>query len=76
MATFTSRYGIGEVVYLRLRDEQKRGMVTRVLFRPDGVMYETSWADAASSWHYEIELSSEYVPDFARETGKAAGESA
>lgn len=74
MVTFTSRYGIGEVVYLRLRDEPKRGMVTRVQF--NGVaLYEIAWADASSSWHYEVELSNEYVPDFAREVGKAAGES-
>lgn len=72
MATFTAPYGLGDVVYLRLRDEPQRGMVTRVEFRGSGAFFEVSWGSAISSWHYAIELSSEFVPDFVKDTEKKA----
>lgn len=73
MATFTAAYGLGDVVYLRLRDEPQRGMVTRVEFRANGgAFFEVSWGSATSSWHYAVELTNEYVPDFVKDTEKKA----
>lgn len=71
--TFTSKYGNGDVVYLRVADEPARGMVTAVQFAVNGgVLTRVSWSNRTETWHYEAELSTEYVPDFAREAESKA----
>jgi len=57
-------YDIGDVVYHRLADERRRGLVTGVLLRPTGQSYLITWPDQGESSHYAIELSSEFVPDY------------
>ena len=58
-------YDIGETVYLRVRSEKVRGMVTAVLAQSiHTVRYQVSWANDRDTWHEEFELSSEFVPDF------------
>jgi hypothetical protein len=53
------------VVFLRLRGERQPGMVTQVAIRPTGVLYGVTWGNGTESYHYDIELSLEYVPDYA-----------
>lgn len=58
-------YWMGDIVYLRHASEERRGMVTGVMVIPCGWMYLVSWEGADNEQsHYEIELSSEYVPMF------------
>jgi hypothetical protein len=66
VAKFETKYGHSDIVYLRVNDEKKRGMVGAINIRPNGtVMYEVGWSGGTSSWHYEIELSDTYVPEWA-----------
>lgn len=61
---FDVMFGIGDVVYLRIRQEKVAGMVTGFNFRPDGIGYYITWEDASERMHYAFELSSEYVPEY------------
>ena len=64
MKTYESPYPIGQVVYLRCRDEAIRGMITRIQFSPNGLSFSVCWGNASETWHYPMELSTEYVPKF------------
>ncbi len=57
-------YVIGDVVYHRLADERRRGIVTGILVRPTGQSYLVTWPDQGETAHYAFELSTEFVPDF------------
>lgn len=56
-------YWFGDVVYLRIREERTRGMITGVNLRPGGVCYGVQWP-GEESFHYEFELTTEFVHDF------------
>lgn len=43
------------------------GIVTGVSFRDTGVIYCVGWGTGTESWHYEMELTAEYVPDFGQD---------
>ncbi len=60
-------YWIGDIVYLRVADEKRRGMVTGVMFR-QGETYAVTWPDGNEKWHAAIELTSEYIPEWSDET--------
>jgi hypothetical protein len=62
---FYAKHWIGDVVFLRLRGERQPGMVTQVAIRLTGVLYGVTWGNGTESYHYDIELSLEYVPDYA-----------
>jgi len=73
MYTHSSQYTFGDVVFLRVSGEKKPGMVTAVSFRPGGSRtYGVTWSGGTESWHHEIELSSEYVPEWIEDTAKGA----
>jgi hypothetical protein len=58
---------IGETVYLKLKTDHC-GMVTGILFRPNGVTYYVTWAhDFTERGHYECEITKEksYVSESA-----------
>jgi len=56
-------YDIGNVVYLRCRDERLKGMITQILI--DGsISYLIVWGTGSSSWHEEFEISIHYIPDY------------
>ncbi len=59
-----SRFRIGDIVYHRLRDEPRRGMVTGIFVRPTAVLYYVTWPDGQENCHHEIELTGEFVPCF------------
>jgi hypothetical protein len=58
-------FEIGEVVYLRCELDRAPGMVTGLTIRPGGLVYEISWPSLRDSTHYAIELTREYVPEYA-----------
>ena len=57
-------YWIGATVYHRLVDEKRAGLITGVTFTPEGHYYWVTWPDLSEAKHYEMELTSEYVPDY------------
>jgi len=61
----STRYDIGDVIYHRLAEERRRGMVTGIVITPEETKYWVTWPpDFVEKTHYECELSSEYVPDY------------
>ena len=63
--TFSCRFGFGDVVYLRLREEKIAGMVTGCFVRPSGGGYYVSWGNNGQEGvHYEFELTDEYDPNY------------
>ncbi len=64
MPVIMTQYAIADIVYLRVRSERIRGMVTGIVARPCSVLFYVTWGNGTETAHYEIELSSEYVPDY------------
>lgn len=61
-------YWFGDIVYLRVADEECRGMITRVEILPgNAIRYEVAWG-GETEWKYEMELTTEYVPDYVKES--------
>lgn len=57
---------ITDIVYLRTALERQPGMITGVVHRWKSTpVYMVSWGDRTESEHFECELTTEYVPDFA-----------
>lgn len=59
----STRWWMGDVVYLRVAGERSRGMIVGVLISPNGLVYSVQF-EGMCSMHFEIELSSEFVHDF------------
>ena len=55
---FKSKYGIGELVYLKTDLEQLERLITGVKFNANGIVY-TLQQGVYESTHYEIEISYE-----------------
>ena len=49
-------FEIGEIAFLRTDIDQRERLVTGVLIRPGGVMYELSYG-SENSYHYDFEIS-------------------
>lgn len=61
-------YWLTDIVYLRVNDEHRPGMITGIQVRAnDSLLYGVTWRGGSESWHFECELSSEFVPDFGAE---------
>ena len=68
--TIQTTFWIGDVVYLIVNNEPERGMITGVMFNANNsITYEVTWAGGSSTWCYDVELSTEYVPDYGRDGG-------
>lgn len=61
--TVDALYWIGDIVFLRVNEERKPGMITRLVISGT-VVYWVTWRGGSETAHYECELSSEYVPDY------------
>lgn len=62
-----SVYWITDIVYLRVATDCKAGMVTSIQINGSGeLLYGITWSDK-HSWHYAIELSDQYIPDFSKQ---------
>jgi hypothetical protein len=60
------RYWVGDIVYRRLALDKEKGMITHVIFDgSDTPKYKVMWAMSPYAIkHTEIELTSEYIPDY------------
>lgn len=64
-----THYWLGDIVYLRMADEPRRGMIACVLARLGGsFIYDVAWGNAQETRHYAEELSREFVPVFTETT--------
>lgn len=69
--TVRSRFRFGDVVYLKVREEPVKGMVTAVCIRTS-VSYFVTWSNCTETCHADCELSAEFIPDYQRaEAGEA-----
>ncbi len=57
-------WDFGTIVFLRIRSEKIRGMVTGYTFDPRGMLTWVSWPDSSESKHHLCELTTEYLPDY------------
>ncbi len=58
-------YNLGDIVFLRTRDERSPGMVTRFSVTRNGVTYGICWGKTGTeTWHFDYELTSEFLPSF------------
>ncbi len=64
--TLKTRFGLGDLVYLKAATEPHRGMITGIMHRTTGYVYEVSWEDTSSNNHFEMELLEKHVPDFGK----------
>lgn len=51
-------FRLGEIVYFKV-DDDKKGVVTGILYRPDGVAYMVTWNDCNEQAHFACELTIE-----------------
>ncbi len=59
-------FPIGSFVYLRMRDEPLRGMVVGYNVRPDHVLYAVTWGNGQDTYHFAVELTATYEPEYSR----------
>jgi hypothetical protein len=58
--TYVAAFDLGDIVYMKVRDEPIKGMVASIVVRPAGVLYYVQWADCyQEGGHYEMELTAE-----------------
>ena len=57
-----TKYGIGEIVYLITEENQQKFIITGIIIRTDGVMYELS-GGRDISFHSAIEISRQRTND-------------
>ena len=61
-----TNYWFGDTVYLRVNEDKKKGMVVGIHLRPGSqTSYSVCWAGGTETCHYEMELTSEYIPEYA-----------
>ena len=56
--SFYSKYGMGDIVYLKTDDENKPRIITGIHFIPNGVNYRLTY-QMGESYHFELEFSYE-----------------
>jgi hypothetical protein len=56
--TIVSKYNFGDILYLKMDDQQRPRLLTAVNIRPQGVLYELSGGPGAS-WHNDFEITIE-----------------
>lgn len=59
MASFTAKYGLGEIVFLITDIEQNERMVTQVHFKGNNALVYSLALGMEESDHYEMEISAE-----------------
>ena len=66
--TIYVKFRIGDVVYLKTASEKCKGMVTGLVTSPLGTAYDVTWEGGYDSRHFDIELTTEFIPDFDSDT--------
>lgn len=62
--TLDIAFTFGDIVFLKTRAERVAGMVTRISVARHSITYCVSWGNGNETWHYEYELTSEFLPSF------------
>lgn len=57
--SFYSKYGMGEIVYLKTDDDNRPRIITKVNFNVNGNIWYCLAYKESESWHYDIEISTE-----------------
>jgi hypothetical protein len=56
---------LGDIVFLRVERERIPGMVTGFSVRANGnLSYSVTWAGRSESYHYAMELTTDYIPQY------------
>ena len=55
----TVEFALGDTVYHRCKTDPEMGLVTGILFQPDGHVFLVTWPDFCERQHYAIELTRE-----------------
>lgn len=58
MMLIENKYDIKQVVYLKTDGDQKARIVTAIIIKQEGILYELVCGEA-SSWHYDFEVTPE-----------------
>ncbi len=58
------RFALGDIVFLRVREDRQQGMITGIIIRPGFYVYLVSWSCGAEMPHFEIELTAEFHAGF------------
>lgn len=62
---YRAEFALGEVVYLKLRDNEVPGHVTELAFHPGAApLYGVAWGDGEFTRHYGLELAREFAPRY------------
>lgn len=70
LRTIRTKFWFEDIVYLKVRNDKDRGLITGVTISPcGGIMYEVQWPETWNT-HHEIELSSEFEPDYGQQEGQ------
>jgi len=65
MHNHSSQYGFGNTVYLKTEKDKMKGTVTSIQFFPGGSMqYLVNWKYNEACWHFGVELTLDYLPDY------------
>jgi hypothetical protein len=62
--TIYVKFDLGDIVYLKINPEPYKGMVTGINVSPGGNYYSVTWEDGHESNHYDMELTTEFIPDY------------
>lgn len=57
-------FDFGDIVFLRVNEERKPGMVTRITLTKTGITYAVTWQGGSETWHFGYELTGEYLPSY------------
>lgn len=49
-------FQLGQEIYHRANPEERRGIITGIIFRPTGATYLVTWDDMEERYHFECEL--------------------
>jgi hypothetical protein len=66
-------FALYQTVYLRVRDEPVRGMVTGYIVDDNSVLYRVAWPSAETT-HYARELTATFEPEYSRDAAEEVGE--
>jgi hypothetical protein len=56
VAVYRPDYDLGDVVYLRCRDEPMKGIITGIGIRPGSIYYNVRWSNGQEEGHFALEL--------------------
>lgn len=63
-----TKYWLGDLVYQRIVEDKRPGIITGIgINGTGGVFYEITWPNAVETPHFDYELTSVFIPDYAQD---------